>query len=334
MPADETALHVPEQWIPAPKSLSPQAQAYLSAAAQRVAANAATAAKDDHATVLEGAAEALKFLRPAASRFQGASETLHLPSGAKLYRATPQGRSGRRAEVALFDVHGGGFITGGGEMCELLTRIRAADYGVEVFSVDYRQLPDHPYPAGLDDCLEAYREALKHYPAQAIVMSGASAGGNLASALLLRGRAEGLPPPAALLLITPGLDLTLSGDSHRTNRFLDVSLYGGVDYLPAYAGAEAPSHPLVSPLFGDFTKGWPPTCLITGTRDLLLSDTVRMHRALRRAGVAAELHVTEAGPHTGFMGAPEDAEIMAEARRFVFSHWGVALGAPAAEAPS
>lgn len=81
-------------------------------------------------------------------------------------------------------------------------------------------------------------------------------------------------------------------------------------------------HPYLSPLNGDFTKGFPPTILTTGTRDLLLSDTVRMHRALRRAGVAAELHVTEAGGHGGFLGmAPEDHEIMAETRRFVQRHW-------------
>ena len=64
------------------------------------------------------------------------------------------------------------------------------------------------------------------------------------------------------------------------------------------------THPYLSPLFGDLT-GFPPTILTTGTRDLYLSNTVRMHRALRAAGVAAELHVTEAGPHTGFPGGPE-----------------------------
>jgi acetyl esterase/lipase len=142
---------------------------------------------------------------------------------------------------------------------------------------------------------------------------------------MLRARDEGLPLPAALLLLTPALDLTLAGDTLVTNRFLDVNLYGGVTYLPTYAGIENPAHPYVSPLFGDLTKGWPPTLLMSGTRDLLLSDTVRMHRALRRAGVRAELHVTEAGPHGGFMGAgaPEDAEIMAECRRFIFSGWGL-----------
>src|SRR6202007_6957 len=105
----------------------------------------------------------------------------------------------------------------------------------------------------------------------------------------------------------------------------DVNLYGGSPEGPsAYAGTTDPRTPYLSPLFGDFTKGWPPTLLTTGTRDLLLSDTVRMHRALRKAGVPAELHVMEAGPHGGFMGAaPEDREIMAEVRRFTYSAWGL-----------
>jgi acetyl esterase/lipase len=226
------------------------------------------------------------------------------------------------------DIHGGGFTSGGGEMCELLAKIRASDYGAEVYTVDYRLVPEHPFPAGLDDCVAAYREILKHYDAGNLVLAGASAGGNLAAALVLRARNEGLPLPAALLLQTPGLDMTQSGDSYQTNRLLDVNLYGGGGEGPSlYAAGIDATHPYASPLFGDFTKGWPPTLLTTGTRDLLLSDTVRMHRALRRAGVRAELHVAEASPHGGFMGAnaPEDAEVIAECRRFVYSAWGVAV---------
>ena len=80
-------------------------------------------------------------------------------------------------------------------------------------------------------------------------------------------------------------------------------------------------NPGKAPLFGDFTKGFPPTFLQTGTRDLFLSNTVRMHRALRAAGVPAELHVFEAMPHGGFGVTSEDAELDAEVRRFVDAHW-------------
>ena len=321
MSTDDTALQLPAQTIPVPKSISAQGQAYLAAAAKRLAAQRAPDLRDQIAA-------AVQFLRPLAARFAGSVNTTVLPSGAKLYRMTPQGRSGRLSEVAYVDIHGGGFTGGGGEMCELLAKIRASGYGTEVYEIDYRLAPAHPFPAGLDDCLAAYKEVLKHYDAGNLVLGGSSAGGNLAAALLLCARDGQLPLPAALLLQTPALDLTLLGDSYQTNRLLDVNLYGGGSDGPVVytAGADA-THPYVSPLFGDFSGGWPPTMLTTGTRDLLLSDTVRMHRALRRAGVRAELHVAEASPHGGFMGAqaPEDAEMMAECRRFIYSAWGIAM---------
>ncbi|MGY2735925.1 acetyl esterase/lipase [Sphingomonas sp. UYP23] len=89
-----------------------------------------------------------------------------------------------------------------------------------------------------------------------------------------------------------------------------------------YADAADLTDPLVSPLFGDLA-GLPETFLQTGTRDLFLSNTVRLHRALRRADVAAELHVFEAMPHGGFGGGtPEDRELQAEVARFVDARWG------------
>jgi monoterpene epsilon-lactone hydrolase len=318
MDKEVTALHIPEQLIPAPASISPQGQAWLTAAAQRRNSGGGN-------DVQAGADAALLFLRPMAAGFQGSMETIDLSSGAKLYRATPDGRSGRLAEVAYFDVHGGGFVAGGGEMCQLIAKLRAMDYGAEVYAVDYRLAPQHPFPAALDDCIEAYRKILEQRAASTLVAGGASAGGNLAAALMLRARAEGLGLPLALLLQTPALDMTYAGDSHRTNLYLDVNIGGALDGPDSYAADNDPSNPYLSPLFGDFSKGWSPTLLTTGTRDLLLSDTVRMHRALRKAGIQAELHVSEASPHGGFMGAnaPEDAEIMAECRRFVRQAWGL-----------
>jgi epsilon-lactone hydrolase len=326
MSNDDTALQLPAQSIPAPKSISPQGQAYLAAAATRTASlsKPGSVTGQNALSVDALAAAAVQFLRPLANGFKGIGEKAELPSGAKLYRMIPEGRTGKHAKVAYFDIHGGGFTSGGGEMCELLAKIRASDYGVEVFAIDYRLAPEHVFPAALDDCAAAYRAILERYHASALVVGGASAGGNLAAALVLRAQDEGLSLPVALLLQTPAVDMTRSGDSHKTNRLLDVNLYGGDWGGPAsYAGGADLKYPYLSPLFGDFAKGWPPTLLTTGTRDLLLSDTVLMHRVLRGASVAAQLRVTEAGPHGGFMGAnaPEDAEIMAECRRFLASAW-------------
>lgn len=315
-----TALNVPAFTLPVPTSISPQAQAFLSAAAQRIAAGPPPTDQ------LEASQRALQMLRPRAAAFKGTTETIDLGNGALLYRIVPEGRSGRRSEVAYFDIHGGGFTHGGGEMCRVLAMLRAQDYGVEIWSVDYRLAPQHVYPAALDDCMAAWREVLKHRKPQDIVAAGSSAGGNLVAAMLLRAHDEGLPLPAGLLMLTPAVDMTGAGDTRISNRYHDVNLYGGGGDGPdSYAGSADKTHPYLSPVNGTFAKAWPPTLLSSGTRDLLLSDTVRMHRALRKAGVRAELHVTEAGGHGGFMGsAPEDLDLMAECRRFCDEAWGIA----------
>ena len=147
----------------------------------------------------------------------------------------------------------------------------------------------------------------------------------MAAALILRVRDANLPLPAAALLLTPELDLTESGYTFRTNLGVDTLLTRSL--MPAnllYAAGHELAHPYVSPLFGDFKKGFPPTLLMSGTRDLFLSNTVRMHRALRAARVQAQLHVLEAAPHGGFGGAPEDQDFEREVRRFVDAHWSSA----------
>jgi acetyl esterase/lipase len=321
MAAGDGGLAVPARVIPVPKSISPEAQAFLSNAAKRIAATGGAASPGDQGPAADAA---LRMLRPRAAGFKGSFETIELPYGVGLYRAVPEGRSGK---AVYFDIHGGGFTAGGGEMCQVLTKLRAMELGVEVLAVDYRLAPQHVFPAALDDCMSAWAAALSRTPAKDIVVAGSSAGGNLAAAMLLRGRAEGLAMPAALVLLTPGVDLTGAGDTRETNRYLDVNLYGGGSNGPsAYAGTADPRQPYLSPVYGNFTGGWwPPTLLASGTRDLLLSDTVRMHRTLRRAAVRAELHVFEAGPHGNFMGtAPEDRELLGEVRRFCREAWGLA----------
>lgn len=236
---------------------------------------------------------------------------------ASVYIAEPEGNA--QAGKVCLSIHGGAFMLQGGDLVTYDALRTASQTGCTTFSVDYRMPPGHPYPAGLDDCLAAYLHLLAEWRAQDIVIIGVSAGGNLAAATVLRAIDEGIPPPAGLVLRTPEVDLTESGDTFHTNLGLDNVLPARL--LPinlVYAAGHPLDHPYLSPLSGTFTEAFPPTFVQSGTRDLFLSNSVRMHRRLRDAGVDAELHVWDAMPHAGFGGtSPEDQEVWAEVRRFL-----------------
>jgi epsilon-lactone hydrolase len=240
-------------------------------------------------------------------------------AGVPTYVARVQGIPDDDQTPVYLHIHGGALIYGGGAFCRLTTSLDAVTTGMITYGVDYRTAPHHPYPAALDDCLAVYRALLEIRDPQDVFVGGASAGGNLAAALVVRARDEGLPMPAALVLLTPEVDLTESGDSFQTLDGVDNTLTGLRPINLLYANGRDLADPYLSPLFADVSD-FPPTFLQAGTRDLFLSNTVRMHRKLRGAGVEAELHVFEAMPHSGFNGAPEDVELSAEVRRFLDAH--------------
>ena len=137
--------------------------------------------------------------------------------------------------------------------------------GACAWTVDYRMPPDFPFPTPLDDCLTAYRALLDERRPHEIIVGGTSAGGNLAAALILRARDEGLPLPAAAVFNTGAFDLTGSGDSWQINDGLDNVLSGPVEpCTELYAGSHDRREPHISPLFADLT-GLPPVILLTGT---------------------------------------------------------------------
>jgi acetyl esterase/lipase len=220
----------------------------------------------------------------------------------------------------FLDFHGGALIFGGGDAGRVYTAMTAAMSAMVTWGVDYRMPPSHPFPAGLDDAVAVYRALLETRDPADIFVGGRSAGGNLAAALLVRARDEGLPMPAALVLLSPEVDLTESGDTFATLREADTTLGSLMAVNQLYANGHDLAHPYLSPLFADVSN-FPPTLLQSGTRDLFLSNTVRMHRHLRAAMVEAELHVFEARPHAGFGGStPEDLELAVEVRRFLDRH--------------
>ncbi len=307
------------RFVPVPTSVSHQAQEFLGM--DMFAGDVGRAAPRDIAgwrALIRQTDELLVAVMGAQVEHLRASVQSASVGGVPVFVITPEGVDDTGTQPIYLDIHGGSLLMGGGKACEVMARRMAAQVEMQTWSVDYRMPPDHPYPAALDDVLAVYRGLLAVRAPEQIVVGGGSAGGNLAAALILRARDEGLPLPAALILLTPEVDLTESGDSFQTNLGIDNVLTESLaDSIALYAGDHDLRHPYLSPLFGDLTAPFPPTLLQAGTRDLFLSNTVRMHRKLRAGGVEAQLHVFEAMPHGGFFGAPEDDELTEEIRRFL-----------------
>ncbi|MGH6958609.1 MAG: alpha/beta hydrolase [Caulobacteraceae bacterium] len=316
-----TGATLPARRIPAPSTISEEARAMLAAPRPAPAPYPAPSDKEAWRRFVAERDAASQEMRAAYAPRLKATTSSRLLGGVPVQVATPQAERLIDERIVIFDFHGGALLFGGGEAnVSFSTAAMALRTGRLAYGVDYRMPPEHPYPAALDDCIGAYRALLAEVAAERIVVSGTSAGGNLAGALLLRARDEGLPMPAGALLLTPELDLTESGDSFETLMGLDVVLTARLTAANLlYADGADLAHPYLSPLFGD-VAGFPPTLVQAGTRDLFLSNAVRMHRKLRGAGVRAELHVWEAMPHAGFGGfTPEDREMNAELRAFIGS---------------
>jgi epsilon-lactone hydrolase len=311
------------RFIPVPTSVSEQAQQFLGM--DMFGGGAGRAAPRDIAgwrALIKETDELLVAVLGAQVEHLVSHVEAAAVGGVPVFVVTPEGLDESDDTQPIYlDIHGGSLLMGGGKACEVMARRMASSVQMQTWSVDYRMPPDHPYPAALHDVLAVYRGLLEVRDPQKIVVGGGSAGGNLAAALMLRARDEGLPLPVALVLLTPEVDLTESGDSFHTNLGIDNVLTESlVDSIALYAGDHDLRLPYLSPLFGDLTAPFPPTFLQAGTRDLFLSNTVRMHRKLRAGGVDAQLHVFEAMPHGGFFGAPEDNELTDEIRRFLAAY--------------
>lgn len=221
------------------------------------------------------------------------------------------------APVVLY-LHGGGYTSGGGVNAARLAMPFAYRLGLQTWSPDYRLPPDHPFPAAIDDAVSAYEFLVDQYGPRRTIVAGRSAGGGLAAATVLKARDDGLPLPLACILQTPEADLTEAGDTIRLNDGIDNYLRPIPNANALYANGHDLRDPHISPLYGNYDDGFPPTILTSGTRDLFLSNTVLLHRALRRAGIWADLHVWEAMGHGGFFEtAPEDQQVWDELGRFV-----------------
>jgi acetyl esterase/lipase len=246
--------------------------------------------------------------------------------GVQVFILTPKEIPPANRNRLLINVHGGGYVYNPGEAGTGEATLMAAYGGFKVMSIDYRMPPDYPYPAAMDDAMAVWKEVVKTQNPRNMAIFGTSTGGGMTLAMILRAKQEGLPLPAAIATGTPWSDLTETGDSYKTNEWVDNVLVSYDGYLRHAAELYANGHdlkdPQLSPIYGDFT-GFPPDILTSGTRDLFLSLTVLTHRKLRRAGVDADLQVFEGMSHAQYLFtpfAPETKEAFTEIARFFDKH--------------
>jgi monoterpene epsilon-lactone hydrolase len=216
-------------------------------------------------------------------------------AGVPVRIVTPEGMPEANRDKVLLDLHGGGFRLDSGSYTESIPM--AGFTKIKVVAVLYRLAPEHPFPAAVDDSVAVYKELLKTYKPQHIVIYGTSAGAILTGEVAAKLKQLGLPLPAALGIFSGMGDFAQEGDSIAL--FTLRGLAGHLDppssrpHDPDYAGSTDPKDPILSPIYSDL-RGLPPTLFVTSERDLLLSGTVNLHRAFLNAGVDARLVVYDA----------------------------------------
>jgi monoterpene epsilon-lactone hydrolase len=246
--------------------------------------------------------------------------------GVNVHRATPAEIDPQHKNNLFVYLHGGAYILNSGEAGTTEAVLIAARVKMPVLSVDYRMPPEHPAPGAINDVVTVWKHLLKDRPSASLALGGTSAGGGLTIASVHRFKELNLDLPGALYLGTPGADVDKIGDSRYINEGIDRILvtWDGLVYegLSMYAGDYDHKHHYISPVYGSF-DGFPPSYLISGTRDLLLSDTVRVHRKLRAAGVDADLHIYEGQSHGDYLfvsNSPESYEHYAELNAFLLKN--------------
>jgi len=227
---------------------------------------------------------------------------------------------------ALLYLHGGAYTRGSVRSHRSFCGRLSVATKAPVLALDYRLAPEHPHPAAVDDATTGYRWLLDEgFDPQRLVVAGDSAGGGLTAALLLALRAEGDRRPAGAVLLSPWVDLTLSGASmeERAAEDLICSPESLARSAAWYAGGEDPACPLISPLFGDLT-GLPPLLVLVGTAEVLLDDSLRFAAAADVGGVDLTLVVEEGLLHVWplFPGVPESDDAVAQIGEWVRKRTG------------
>lgn len=321
-------LQVPAKTLPVPTAdISPAMQAFIAKPLNPVWNKLWSTGEQWRVAADKQAADTVKTIPGMLERLHVKIEAQTL-QGVRVHVVTPDNIPAENRNKLLIHVHGGCYVLFPGESGATEAIMMAGFGHYKVISVDYRMPPEAYFPAALDDAVSVYKTELKSNDPKNMAFFGTSAGGALTLEMVLRAKQLGLPMPGAIAPGTPMSDVTKVGDSFQTNERVDNVLVSRNGFCDAAAKVYAKGHdlrdPLLSPVYGDM-HGFPPAILTTGTRDLLLSNTVRVHRKLRRAGVEADLNVYEGESHAQYQfddRVPEAREAFTEIGNFFGRHLG------------
>ena len=287
-------LHIPSRPMPLPAGLSQEAQDFL---LMPPALDFSVGPMWAHRETVDGQFAQLAELQRAVWPVDVEETEVN---DVRVHVVTPSGGELRSKEHILLNIHGGGFVMGAGSLIEAIPI--ASLMGLAVVVPDYRLAPEHPFPAALDDAVKVYARLREDYSPEKIIAYGSSAGAAITLQMVVRLKELGMPLPAAIGAFSPPSDLSDFGDSGRLFSLngiwggLHIALDDPLSEIRSYLGGIDPKDPRVSPVYADLA-GFPPTLLLSGSRDILLSGTTRMHLALLSAGAEAELAIFEAMPH-------------------------------------
>lgn len=218
--------------------------------------------------------------------------------------------------------HGGGFVMGNAMSHRGIVSGFVKRLGIKALVFDYSLAPEKPAPAAVEDSTAIYSWLLKEgYKPENIIFAGDSAGGGLALATLLKLKDDNIPLPAGCVAFSPCVDMTMSGESHRTRVKADPCTPPGMTetYYDYYVGDGDPKHPYASPLFGDL-RGLPPTMIQVGNDEVLRDDSIMFAEKAKEAGVKVEIKVWQGMFHCFPLLAPmfrEATEALDEACEFI-----------------
>jgi acetyl esterase/lipase len=254
----------------------------------------------------------------------GTATTTETLGGVPVIRVRPKEyKANGRTLVYL---HGGGYTMFSAGALLGLPSLLATATGDEVISVDYTLAPRGNWRTVTDQVIAVWKALLASgVKAEEVGIFGDSAGGGLTAGVVLKMRDQGLALPGAVYLMSPWSDLTNTGDTYSTlaaaDPLLDAErLSWSAD---AYAQPADQKNPYVSPVYGDYSKPFPPTLIQAGTREIFLSHAVRHYQAIRAGGHEAVLDVYEGMPHVHpslIPDTPESRTAIARAAAFFKAH--------------